>query len=71
MCAFYTYSNYQCIPMLSQKSTLIQPKKPGKKTCYGHRRLGSTASTVSGDDIKLVWANNKGMGLLKFFIPLT
>ncbi|XP_028398477.1 uncharacterized protein LOC114522062 [Dendronephthya gigantea] len=36
------------------------PGKFSKKSCgFGHRRLGSTASTVSGDDIKLVWANSK------------
>lgn len=48
-----------------KKEAFIEPKKTSKKpTGYGHRRLGSTASTVSGDDIKLVWANNKDSSTL-------
>ena len=45
---------------LDEKHKQAQQSKTGKKSgSFGHRRLGSTASTVSGDDIKLVWANSK------------
>ncbi|CAB4003518.1 Hypothetical predicted protein [Paramuricea clavata] len=43
-----------------EKHKIAQPGKSSKTSgSFGHRRLGSTASTVSGDDIKLVWANSK------------